>query len=71
MNHVLGYLDFCIVFIDDIAIFSDSMLNNINPDKSQWFAEKVKLRGFMLSKQGINLDPYKIKALLEKKPKNK
>ncbi len=40
----------------------------LNPHKCQWFAEKVKLLGFMISSEGIHIDPDKIKALKEKKP---
>ncbi len=69
MNQVLGDLDFAIVYIDDIAIFSfsinkhlehlgivlnrlESANNKLNPDKCQWFAEKVRLLGFMISGMG-------------------
>ena len=39
----------------------------INPDKCRWFARRTKLLGHIISENGIEMDPDKIKALREKK----
>jgi len=86
-DQILGDLDFVIVYIDDICIFSESMEQHsehirivmerlakynlkLNPEKCKFFAEKIKILGHVISAEGIEMDPEKINAIIDKKPPN-
>ena len=59
--------------IDHIRIVMEKLANaniKLNPDKCQWFAEKIKLLGHVISKDGIEMDKAKIEALKQRKPPN-
>jgi len=40
----------------------------INPEKSQWIATKIKLLGYVISSDGIEMDPEKVSAIKNRKP---
>lgn len=84
INQILGDLEFVVVYIDDICIFSNTIDEHIahikivmeklakynikiNPDKCRWFAEKIKLLGYVISSQGIEMDKEKINIILNAK----
>ena len=70
----------CLVYLDDILIFSESFEQQIErikvifnkieqaglklaPSKCNFFLEKVSFLGHIVSKDGLQTDPEKIKAL--------
>ena len=74
--------DFCIVYLDDILIFSktkeehDQHLQQIcqrlrdaelyaKPSKCQFYQQEIKFLGFIISTQGIHMDPKCIHMIKE------
>ena len=83
MNDVLReYLDqFCVVYIDDILIYSRNREEHIEqvkkvllkleeaglfikPEKYEFFVNKNSFLGFIISEDGIEMDPEKVNAIL-------
>ena len=73
MNSVLSiYLDkFVVIFIDDILIYSkmkeehDGHLQIILQVLREFFKDKIQYLGHVISKEGISMDPDKIRAIME------
>ena len=88
MNSILGDLDFVVVYIDDICIFSETIDDHLkhigivldrfikfnvklNPEKCEWFADKIKLLGHIISNEGIGIDPAKVEVIMKReRPKD-
>ena len=74
---MLGDLDFVVVFYDSIFIFSETIEEpfqheslahyefQLNHDKSQLFYREVTFLGFKISENDIDIDPEKIKSVIE------
>jgi hypothetical protein len=84
MNHVLaGLVDICcIVYLDDILVFSDSEEEHvghvkevldrllqaklfIKASKCEWHTRHTEYLGFIISPEGISVDPARVKTVKE------
>lgn len=72
--------DFVVVFVDDILIYSkndedhDKHLeillktlrrNQLYAKKCDFWKDKVKFLGHVISKDGVSMDPFKVEAVME------
>jgi hypothetical protein len=82
-NALQGFLDdFCLAFIDDILIFSetkeehrrhvDLVLERLvkaglqcDIEKSEFYVQRTKFLGFIITDKGIEADPAKIQTILD------
>jgi hypothetical protein len=72
MNIVLGGLDFCLVYLDDIIVHSSTFEEHINqlaaklkskPSKCHLLRDIVKFLGHIVNAEGISTDPEKIEKV--------
>ena len=74
--------DFCIVYLDDILIFSKTEEQHTEhlqlicerlrtaelyakPSKCQFYQEEMEFLGFIINKQGVRMDPERIRTISE------
>jgi len=80
---IAGYVEsFCIVYLDDILIFSDSLEEHwghvakvlerlrqfqlyANLQKYQFYTTSVPFLGYIISTEGISMDPRRVETIAE------
>ena len=80
MDNSLGelHMNWCIVYLDDIIIFSQDAASHIErleavfkklklklkPSTCEFFKKRIKYLGHIVSEEGVSTDPKKVEAVL-------
>ena len=65
MESCLGdlHLNWCIIYPDDIIVFSKVFFWKLKPKKCEFFKSKIAYLGHIVSSHGIETDPKKVEAV--------